>query len=125
MTNFLLGDCLTRLNNGQRLFFKYVDVKYSRLCLNILLLLYTEGFISGFGIKSSQTIRVFLKYYNNKPLGRFILQSTPGCRKFIKYRELHRYQQSGFISTSKGIMSLHNAESLKLGGELLFLINKS
>lgn len=121
MVNFLLGDFLVRINNGQRACLTYVDVKYSFLTLQVLVFLYSEGYIVGFSILNSFKIRVFLKYYRNKPVYYFRLVSKPSRRMYISYRDLLRFDNY-ILSTSKGILSSSLACYFKVGGEILFKV---
>jgi ribosomal protein S8 len=59
-----------------------VIVQNSKLCLNVLTVLYKLGYIRGYIIKNKKNVVVLLKYINNKPTIRNInVISTPGRRK--------------------------------------------
>ena len=121
MINYLLSDCLCRINNGQKVFLTSVDVKYSSFCLKILILLYNEGYISGFSILSMKSIRVFLKYNQKGAIGFFKVISCPSKREYVNLKKLNSLSFC-FISTSKGILPVNLAKFFKIGGELLFKI---
>lgn len=105
-----------------------VVVQNSKLCINILSVLYRLGYIRGFIIKDQKSIIVLLKYINNKPVIRNIaVISTPGRRTFLKQKKLEKLlsrKDSGFmiLSTSKGILTDEESNMLKIGGEALIKI---
>jgi len=69
-----------------------VVIQNSKLCINVLSVLYKLGYIRGFIIKDQKKIIVLLKYINNKPAIRNIaVISTPGRRTFIKQKNLENF----------------------------------
>ncbi|RDB31391.1 30S ribosomal protein S8 [Candidatus Similichlamydia laticola] len=121
------ADFLTRMRNGGMARLRYVDVFVNSLILAVLQLLLEEGWISGFtveGEKAKRRARVMLKYNRQKePLMMSIVCiSKPGCRKYVGHRDIHSHM-SGMglfvLSTSKGVLSGHQAKKRGVGGELL------
>lgn len=127
---FLLGDMLARIQNGLLLRRHSVLVLRSRICLEVLRVLYTEGFINGYAVseKNSNYLIVFLKYIDNRPLIRkFKLMSTPSRHLFVDSKKVEKVlMKEGlyFLSTSKyGIVPttfFRNSSFQIAGGELLF-----
>jgi small subunit ribosomal protein S8 len=106
-----------------------VTVQNSKLCINILSILYRLGYIRGFTIKNKKFIKVFLKYADNKPTIRGIsVISTPGRRIYSGYRSLEsdlKKKGSGFyiVSTSKGLLTDEESVMFGKGGEVLLKIS--
>ena len=129
---FLLADMLARIQNGILLRRHSVNVKRSRLCLEVLKLLYKEGFINGYSIsdEDSTSFLVFPKYIDNKPVfKRFKLISLPSRRRYVSARIVSKVLvKSGFfvLSTSKNSLIATNSigcdNTIHVGGELLFQI---
>jgi small subunit ribosomal protein S8 len=73
-----------------------------------------------------KTIEVELSYTKGVPaLTDVKLVSKPGKREYVSYTDLRSVMNGmgvSFLSTSKGIMTNHEARKAKLGGELLFMI---
>jgi len=106
-----------------------VDIQNSKLCANILAVLYRLGYIRGYVVRDKKIITVLLKYINNKPIIRSVhVISTPGRRKYIDCKTLEaelRKKDNGFfiLSTSKGIMTDEESVMLNVGGEVLLKIS--
>lgn len=73
-----------------------------------------------------KTIEIELNYTKGVPaLTDVKLVSKPGKREYVSYTDLRSVMNGmgvSFLSTSKGIMTNHEARKAKLGGELLFMI---
>lgn len=106
-----------------------VVVQNSKLCINVLSVLYKLGYIRGFIVKDQKNVIILLKYINNKPVIRNIaVVSTPGRRMYIKHKKLEKFlarKDSGFLllSTSKGILTDEESNMFKIGGEALLKIS--
>lgn len=106
-----------------------VVIQNSKLCINVLSVLYKLGYIRGFIIKDQKNVIILLKYINNKPAVRNIaVISTPGRRTYLKHKKLEKFltkKDSGFLilSTSKGILTDEESNMFKIGGEALLKIN--
>jgi small subunit ribosomal protein S8 len=68
MSNYSLGDMVSRLRVAAKARYKSVDVLTTKFSLEVLDVLYKNGLISSFYVISSGKIRVFLKYYQNRPV---------------------------------------------------------
>lgn len=106
-----------------------VFVQNSKLCVNILNILYKLGYIRGFAIEDKKKVTVLLKYMDNKPAIRNIsIVSTPGRRTFIGFRKLGKKlkkKDSGLfiVSTSRGLLTDDESLMFNTGGELLVKVS--
>jgi small subunit ribosomal protein S8 len=101
----------------------------SKICINVLRVLYNLGYIRGFAINDSKSITIFLKYVNNKPVVRNIhVISTPGRRVYSPYKKLQQQlkkKDSGYfiLSTSKGVITDEESVMFNIGGEVLLKVS--
>jgi small subunit ribosomal protein S8 len=122
-----VADMLTKVRNAAMARHEKVDISASKLKLEIVKILKTEGFIKNFK-KVNQDglncIRVFLKYdEQNTPVIHGIEKvSTPGRRVYAGYKDLPRvYNGYGtlIVSTSLGVTTGKKASEKQVGGELI------
>lgn len=122
-----ISDMLTRVRNANRAGLETVQVPYSKMKENILKVLVSEGFISGIvvaGEKTKKALVASLKYVGRQTrvMNGLSRISRPGRRVYVGHEDL-RTERSGLgvtiLSTSKGIMSDHQARQQHLGGEAL------
>ncbi len=122
-----IADMLTKVRNAAMARHEKVDISTSKLKLEIVKILKTEGYIKNFK-KVTQDgmnfIRVFLKYdENNEPVIHGLKKiSTPGRRVYSGYKELPRiYNGYGtvIVSTSLGVTTGKKAAEKLVGGELI------
>ena len=98
---------------------------YSQACIKILNILYREGYIRGhcYSKEKPNQIEVLLKYHNAKPVITNLKRiSKPSSRTYCKVKHLHKYKLNlglTIISTPIGILSLKDAITAKVGGEIL------
>jgi len=121
-----IADMLTRIRNAQAVLHKTVIIPFSKFKFNLAEILEKEGLIGKISIqgrKTKKTIKVELKYDNNKPIISSIKRiSKQGQRIYIKKDKLRPIRQGyGFviISTSQGLMTNKEANKKGLGGELI------
>ena len=122
-----VADMLTKIRNAGMAKHEKVDIPTSKLKLEIIKILKTEGFIKNFkkinqdGLNS---IRVFLKYDETTiPVIHGIERvSTPGRRVYSGYKTLPRVV-NGYgtliVSTSIGVTTGKKAVEKKIGGEII------
>jgi len=104
-----------------------VTVPASKMKVAIAKILKDEGFINDFELvkgKTNRSIKIQLKYIEkNRPaLGTLERVSKPGLRVYVNRGEIPRLAGGlgiAILSTSKGVMSGHQARSQGIGGELL------
>jgi small subunit ribosomal protein S8 len=122
-----LADMLAKIRNATTAKYERVDVPMSKLKLEVVKILKTEGYIKNFK-KMTQDgrtiIRVFLKYDETQaPVIRGIERiSKPGRRVYSGYRKMPRvYDGYGtlIVSTSTGVTTGRKASESRVGGELL------
>ena len=122
-----IADMLTKVRNAVRARHEKVDVPTSKLKLEIVKILKTEGYIKNFkkvAQDSSNVIRIFLKYDDeNMPVIHDLQKvSTPGRRVYSGYKDLPRvYNGYGtvIVSTSAGVTTGKKAAEKMIGGELI------
>ncbi len=122
-----VADMLTKVRNAAMARHEKVDIPASKLKLEIVKILKTEGFIKNFK-KINQDglnlIRVFLKYdEKDTPVIHGIEKvSKPGRRVYSSYKNLPRVY-NGFgtliVSTSMGVTTGKKAQEKQVGGELI------
>jgi len=122
-----IADMLTKVRNANAARHEKVDIPTSKLKLEIVKILKTEGYIKNF--KKIQTdgqnsIRIFLKYdeENNPIIHGLNKVSKPGRRVYTGYREMPRII-NGYgvmiVSTSDGVITGRKAVEKQVGGELI------
>ena len=122
-----IADMLTKIRNASSARHEKVDISTSKLKLEIVKILKTEGFIKNFKkiqAEGSNVIRVFLKYDDeNDPVIHGVEKvSRPGRRVYSGYKELPRvFNGYGtlIVSTSEGVTTGRKAVEKKVGGELI------
>jgi small subunit ribosomal protein S8 len=98
------------------------------LCLQVLKVLYSEGYINGFRInpKDLNSVEIFLKYNNGKPAVKKIQSmSKPGRRIYASINALWKLETSLLtlvVSTPKGILSDKQCRKFHQGGEVLCIV---
>ncbi len=122
-----LADMLTKIRNASSAKFEKVDVKTSKLKLEVVKILKNEGYIKNFKKTTKENvnyIRIFLKYDSQD---RSVIHglkkiSTPGRRMYTGYKKMPRiYNGHGIlvVSTSEGVITGKKASEKKIGGELI------
>ena len=123
-----ISDLLTRIRNAKDAKHRYLDVRLSKLKLNMIKVLKSQGFIDNYLVDESKgRMRIFLKYAEGRES---VLQglkriSKPGLRRYLGYKDIPRvYGGLGvaILSTPKGIVDGETARAQKLGGEMLCII---
>ena len=122
-----LADMLTKIRNASRSGLEKVDVRGSKVKMDIVRILKAEGYIKNYkriNENNKVTIRIFLKYDEKE---KSVIQgiervSKPGRRVYLGYRNMPRVL-NGYgtliLSTSAGITTGKKATLSKVGGEPL------
>ena len=122
-----IADMLTKIRNAYMVKFEKVDIKTSKLKLEIIKILKNEGYIKNFKKhmeKNKNYIRIFLKYDEkmNPVINGLIRISSPGRRFYTGYKKMPRiYNGYGvlIISTSNGVITGKKGVVKKVGGEMI------
>jgi small subunit ribosomal protein S8 len=126
-----IADMLTRIRNASRVGKPQVQIKASKVCEGIAVVLKQEGYIEGYDrIDDGKQgiLRITLKY---DPDGRPAIteikrMSKPGCRLYAGVDTLPTVLAGMgivVVSTSKGIVSDRNCRANKVGGEVLCTVS--
>jgi small subunit ribosomal protein S8 len=122
-----IADLLTRIRNGAQARLTTVDIPHSKIKVEIVKILQSEGYISGHEISNETkfpTIRVTMRYdAKRKPLITHIARvSKPGLRVYKPVAELKPVRNglaTRIVSTSSGLMTDREARRRKVGGEVI------
>jgi small subunit ribosomal protein S8 len=125
-----IADFLTRIRNAITAAHQTVDIPASRLKREMARILTEQGYIDGFDIEAptaerpAELIRVRLKYTDDR---RSAIQglrrvSRPGQRHYVPATKVPKVQGglgTAILSTSRGVMTGHDARLQKVGGEVV------
>ena len=122
-----IADLLTRIRNGLQADHDQVEMPASGFKAEIARILREQGYIEDFAVEPAavgQVLRVRLKYTENrKPviLGMERV-SRPGRREYVSAEQVPRVlggMGTAIVSTSRGVMTGHEARRAGVGGELV------
>jgi small subunit ribosomal protein S8 len=125
-----VSDFLTRLRNAAAAQHHDVDIPYSRLKRELARILTEQGYVEAFeqvppspGSPGGQ-LRVTLKYTSERAPVITGLErvSRPGRRTYVDHAHIPRVQGgmgTAIISTSRGVMTGHDARRDGIGGEVV------
>lgn len=119
-----IADMLARIKNAQAVGKTEASFPNSRLKRALLDVLRDEGYIQGYSVgKDGRDITLRIKYYASRPVIETLRRvSRPGLRRYVPAKKLARVRNGlgvAVISTSRGLMSDHQAREKGLGGEVL------
>src|ERR1700756_4623663 len=125
-----VADFLTRLRNAAKAQHHDVTIPSSRLKREIARILKEQGYIEAYDIspatveRPGEAITVTLKYTDDRrPVISGIQRvSRPGQRTYVDHAHIPRIQGgmgTAIISTSKGVMTGHEARQQGVGGEVV------
>lgn len=125
-----LADMLTRIRNACKAKHKKVDMPSSKMKKMIAKILLENGFIQNFvevEDNKQNLLRIFLKYdHENKNLISGLSRiSKSGLRIYAGEKEVSQMTKSvgiTVLSTSRGVLTHHQAREAKVGGEVLLKI---
>ena len=131
MTTDTIADMLTRIRNANLAKHQIVQIPSTKVTKNIAQVLFSEGLIESFeelqnGLKSSLLLSLKYSGKARKPsIIKIQRISKPGLRVYTRAKKMPRIL-GGFgtaiISTSRGLMTDHQARKEGVGGELLCYI---
>jgi small subunit ribosomal protein S8 len=122
-----IADFLTRIRNGLRADHDEVEMPASAFKTEIARILKEQGYIDDYETDTARVgkvLRLRLKYTEaRKPVILGIERlSKPGRRRYVTAREVPRVyggMGTAIVSTSKGVMTGHEAKREGVGGELV------
>jgi small subunit ribosomal protein S8 len=122
-----IGDMLTRIRNANSALKPDVLVPYSRLKAEIAKVLKREGYLADFYAEKlengRQVLKIQLKIVGKEGAIVGIKRvSRPGLRRYVGSTDIPRVLGGmgiSILTTSRGVMTGHEAKKAKLGGELL------
>lgn len=114
----------TAINNGYSFNFRSVEVQFKKKYFTLLTKLLKSNCILFFTVLNSQTIKIGLKYYNNKPLFKITICSTNANKKYLKMYQLQRVRKFQsfnlqIFSTSFGLFNIDEVLYYHTGGNYL------
>ena len=122
-----IADLLTRIRNGLRADHEYVDIPNSKLKVEIARILQDQGYVEAYSIEPAsvgQLLRIRLKYTDGrKPVITGLKRvSRPGRRTYVGAKDIPKVlggMGTAIISTSRGMMTGHDARRQGVGGEVV------
>ena len=121
-----IADMLTRIKNAQMAKLTSVSMPASSIKGAIAKVMQEQGYIASYKINTAdakRTLDINLKYYQGKPVIEDIKRySRPGLRRYEQADTLPIIRGglgTVIVSTSKGVMTGHQAKVLGIGGEVL------
>jgi small subunit ribosomal protein S8 len=125
-----IADFLTRLRNAAKAQHRDVTIPSSRLKRDLARILQEQGYIDGYAVHAAgpglpgEQITVTLKYtQDRKPVISGMKRvSRPGQRTYVDHSHIPRIQGgmgTVIISTSRGVMTGHDARLQGVGGEVV------
>jgi small subunit ribosomal protein S8 len=122
-----IADFLTRIRNGLQADHDAVVMPASKLKLELARVLNEQGYIEDYGnepARVGQALRVRLKYTEDRApvISGMKRVSKPGRRTYVGHGEIPKVQGgmgTTIVSTSKGVMTGHEARRQGVGGEVV------
>jgi small subunit ribosomal protein S8 len=125
-----IADFLTRIRNGIHAAHETVEIPSSKVKAELARILAEQGYIESWSIVSApeggagETISIRLKYTEDRRSAISGLQrvSRPGRRTYVDAKRIPRVlggMGTAIVSTSKGMMTGHEARAAGVGGEVL------
>jgi small subunit ribosomal protein S8 len=122
-----IADYLTRIRNAVQAGQDEVEIPASGLKLEMSRILKEQGYITDFGSEPARVgelIRIRLKYTQaRRPVITGLERvSRPGRRRYVdreKVPRVHGGTGTSIISTSRGVMTGHEAKARGVGGEVV------
>ncbi len=124
-----IADLLTRLRNGAKAQHHDVTLPSSKLKREVARILQEQGYIEAYEVRPARSgpgeeLNVTLKYTEErKPVISGVERvSRPGRRTYVDHAHIPRIQGgmgTAIISTSRGVMTGHDARREGVGGEVV------
>jgi small subunit ribosomal protein S8 len=125
-----ISDYLTRVRNAVQAGHDEVEVPASRLKLEMSRILKEQGYINDFASEPARVgdvIRIQLKYTDDRRpvITGMERVSRPGRRRYVDsdhVPRVHGGTGTAIVSTSRGVMTGHQANATGVGGEVVAYI---
>ena len=125
-----IADFLTRIRNGLQADHDTVDIPASRLKAEIARVMSEQGYIQSVSTEPArvgQVLRVKLKYTEDRApvISGMKRVSKPGRRTYVNHTEIPKVlggMGTAVLSTSRGVMTGHDARRAGVGGEVVAYI---
>ena len=124
-----IADMFTRIRNGQQAGKVRVVMEMSRQREAIARVLKKQGYVRDFAIEEidgKSQLAIVLKYFEGRPVIETLKRiSRPGRRVYKRKHELPKVMDGlgiAIISTSKGLMTDHQARTAGHGGEVVCIV---
>lgn len=122
-----IADLLTRVRNAITASHETLELPSSKVKVEVARILKEQGYINGYEVKPArvgQTLTVQLRYNVDRRSAIAGIQrvSTPGRRTYVGKDEIPRVlggMGTTILTTSRGLMTGHDAKKAGIGGELL------
>src|ERR1700733_7878772 len=125
-----IADLLTRIRNAAAAQHHDVNIPASKLGAEIARILHEQGYIDAYEVRDpepgrpGQALNITLKYTQaRKPVITGLQRvSRPGQRTYVDHAHIPRIQGgmgTAIISTSRGLMTGHEARTEGVGGEVV------
>ncbi len=125
-----IADFLTRIRNAIHAAHETVQIPASKLKAELARILAEQGYIEAWSLKEApeggagQVIEIRLKYTNDRRSAIAGLRrvSRPGRRTYVEAGGIPKVQGgmgTSIVSTSRGVMTGHDARAEGVGGEVL------
>jgi small subunit ribosomal protein S8 len=124
-----IADFLTRVRNAIRAAHETVEIPASKLKAELARILAEQGYIDSWsllpaGERAGELIQIRLKYTEDRRSAISGLRrvSRPGRRTYVDAKHIPRVlggMGTSIISTSRGVMTGHDARAAGVGGEIL------
>ena len=122
-----IADLLTRVRNGLTADHDYVDIPASRFKAEVARILREQGYVEEYSIEPArvgEVLRIRLKYTEDRQpvISGMKRISRPGRRTYVGAGEVPKVlggMGTAILSTSRGVMTGHDARRAGVGGELV------
>lgn len=121
-----IADLLTCVRNAIQVHKKEFFVPYSKMKSDIAAILKKEGYITDYALDNTAThprLKIVARYVGKgSAIAGLRRISRPGLRRYVGSEEIPRVLGGmgiSILSTSRGVMTGHEARRQKVGGELL------
>ena len=125
-----IADFLTRIRNGIQAAHETVDIPASKLKVELARILREQGYIASYEVEAptpehpGEILRITLKYTEDRrpAISGLRRVSRPGQRRYVPASAIPKVQGglgTAIVSTSRGVMTGHQARQQKVGGEVV------